>query len=272
MANEQRTLLCKPVVNFNGKTYHTSVTDGNQVYTVTDRLLHTFSTEGVYILDTVYPGNINADVSHIFIKGKNIERIQISGVGSVGNPIDQQVADYEVQNAQQQGTNFIINDFQNFLFILSRSNTPTDVWNASRIQIRITGSSRRVYEIAALEKVFAFDSQKYYRQLAYNRTHRASVLHEKITGRVKRIDPLNQEPKRWRVRMGIKNRFMNETPIGQDLQNFFDNHPNFAMVPEYSRWADRVFTEATLENPDAQLQFIANNSDSYEMFVTILES
>lgn len=268
--NESRTLLCPPIVNFGGNTYKKSVSDANRITTVTDRRLDTYSSESVFVLDTVQDA-ANTDVTHLYIKGKGITRIQISGVGVVGAAIDQQAAAYAVQNAQGGTTDYEADGYQNFLFGLNR--TGHENWNVNRITITITGDPhKQVYEIAAFNAVMVFDSQRYYRQLAYNRTHRGSRLREYITGRVKRIDPVNKEPHRWRVRTALKNRWMNDPPIGKTLQNFFDTYPNFAMIPEYSRWTDRVFSAATLENPEYQLNFLGDNTESYEMLVSILEA
>ena len=250
MAN---TLFCPIPANFNGNTYHTSKVAANRISTVTDRRLDTSRAAGVFVLDLTS----NTKITHLFIKAKNLDgNITITGIT---NTITQAVDTYTVRDAQGNTVKFNPDGFDNYLISFPDGTTTST--------LTVTVSTGTVYEIAALDAQVKIDAEKYLLECDFSRVHRAATIHESITGRLKAIPPVNSEPYRWQVALGLLYLNIHEETARDEynkILDFLTNNPNFAFVPEYTRYPDRVFTAAVLPNFEYQLRYIEETIKIYQ--------
>ena len=247
------TRFCPLPANFGGNTYHTAKSDANKISSVTDRRLDTFYYDAnqlspTIVLDISSVGSI----SHVFVKGKSLTYLAMSEGG---------VADlttFAVTDAQGNTVPHDRDDYQNILFELENGPITTD-----EISATITGTGNyQIVEVAAINSEIEFDAESRFTTMNFKRIHRAWQTHEKLNGRITGVPPVNAEPFRWELELGILS--LNE-PDYDALLNFLYTYPNFCLIPEYTRYPDRVFTEATLPNGELQIRYLEQNLKQHQI-------
>lgn len=188
------TIFAPLPANFDGNTYHTSLLPANRVKSVTDRRLDTFSTETLFVLDLTD----NPSVTHLFVKGTDIASIAAVDAGNTNlfNTVDTSM--WEVTNAQGEVVAHDQDGFDNYLIPV---NSPP--FSANQITVTLTGTNRKLYEIAALEVQVELDAKERFSQFDFTPVWRGWTTHRMGNGRLKGVPPVNQEPPRDDVSLQI---------------------------------------------------------------------
>ena len=259
------TRFCPVPANFGGNTYLNSQSAANVLKSVTDRRLDTgfdLSTSALFYLDL----SSNRRVTHLYVRGVGITHISVD----TSDVLD--VTSYSVEDAQgfvsdwestqERTSDWALYGFQHILMPLA--NSPV----VDSVSVTVTGT--RVVEIAAIDTRIRLDSESRLSRMDFRRVRRGSVEHRTITGRVRRVPPVNMEPYRWELDLGII--YLNRVSP-ESILEFFNEYPNFCMIPEYSRYPSRVFTEATLPQSALQLRYLDNSLKQHQILeLTIMES
>ena len=250
------TRFCPVPANFGGNTYLNSQSAANVLKSVTDRRLDTgldLSTSTLFYLDL----SDNPRVTDLYVRGVGITHISLD----TSDMLD--VTSYSVMDAQGRSVAWDVGGFQHILMPLANSPVLVD-----SVSVTVTGT--RLVEIAAIDTRISIDSEDRLSRMDFRRVHRGSVEHQTIAGRVRRVPPVNSEPYRWELDLGILH--LNSVSP-QSLLDFFYAYPNFCMIPEYSRYPSRVFTEATLPQSALQLRYLDNRLKQHQILeLTVIES
>ena len=251
------TLLCPVPANFGGNTYLNSQSDVNVLGSVVDRRLDTgqeLSAAGTVVYLDV---SAHARVTHLFVKGVGISNISLD----TGDVLD--VTSFSVMDEQGGVSDWREDGFQNILLPLASA--PVSVGS-----LTVTLSGVRLVEIAALDTRISLDAESRFSRMDFRRRRRGSRQHQTITGRVRSVPPVNAEPYRWELDLGILHL---DGVSPQVLLDFFEAYPNFCIVPEYSRYPSRVFTEALLPQAELQLRYVDARLKQHQILeLNIIES
>lgn len=256
------TRFCPLPANKN-QTYHTSVSAANLVKRVTDRRLNTYSEQTDFILDIAS----HNQVTHLWVKSTGvteitvmINNVTVKRATRAAGAHAHTVMDAQGRDVDWYGANS--DNFENWLLDL-RVNAPTDphapidednrpeARTTARVGVTVSGASAKVYEIAALDSQVELDAEERFSRFDFTPVWRNYTTHQSITGRLKGIPPVNSEPYRRDLELTI---LYLENAVHQPLLNFLYANPNFALIPEYTRYPHIIFTEATLPNWEMQLR------------------
>lgn len=236
-----KTLFCKLPANFDGNTYHTAEADANRVKSVVDRRIDTFSTEDVFVLDLTDAPS----VTHLWLKGTGIDSVVAVDASSADLVNLTDTSTYTVENAQGVTVDHSEDGFDNYLFDVRDTAAPDTAITTTEITVTLTGTDRRLYEVAALDAQVELGAEDDFSQFDFTPVWRGFTTHRMGTGRIKGIPPVNSEPVRRDLALTI---LYLDNASHQGIVNFLSSNPNFALVPEYGRYPHIVFSEATLPN------------------------
>ena len=252
-----KTLFCKLPENFDGNTYHTAEADANRVKSVVDRRFDTFSTEDVFVLDLTD----HESVTHLWVKATGIDSVVAVDASNANLVNLTDTSTYTVENVQGVTVDHSEDGFDNYLFDVRDTSAPDTAITTTEITVTLTGTDRKLYEIAALDAQVELDAEGDFSQFDFTPVWRGWATHRMGTGRLKGILPVNSEPPRRDLALTI---LYLDNASHQPIVNFLSSNPNFALVPEYGRYPHIVFSEATLPNWQLQVQNIVEDLKNHQ--------
>ena len=166
--------------------------------------------------------NDPSTITHLFIKGKNIDTYSltvVTGKGS-GRGVTGQVIP----------SNQTVNGFQHDL----RSIGPL---STSEVELIITGTSPQLYELMLLESLLELDVN--FTEIRPTRLSRGSTVRQNIKGQTFRVGSLADRSK-WQTQFEALFLPTSNTN-GDDFIRALEDDDNFAFAEDFERFPDRVY-------------------------------
>ena len=233
--------------------------------------------------DDLSPTGDPTSFTHLFVKSKGVDRINVSFTGS---SIPEFTFPTTIVNSSNRYTRLDPDGYQNILF---RVNDDGSASEASEITISFTalsGQSSQIYEVMVLDQSLIMSADRRFTTISYSLADRASILQKDIAERITKVPGINED--RWKWDVDYETTFRGEelNPFQQDgslidgvdllidnldgmlynrLINFIKNRSNnnFGFCGEYPRYPERVYP-ATFPNPDMQMAFLSDFKASGE--------
>lgn len=217
---------------------------------INDNDYTTFSTEQTFILETYGDTRTtNTLADHIFIIGENLTNYSVSVPTGMGSGAG-------VSNATIPADNVIAGRQYGF------SRSPV---NAREVQVTVTGTDTRVYEIMLLDLDVATDSS--YTSVNPQKFDRGAQTRTNIRGNTIRTSG----PSRPKWQTDFTGLFFGSTAGTADtLIRFFDDNPNFVFSENLTRFPDRCYM-ATLVG-GVSISYRGRQYNQRDLSFTILES
>ena len=239
--------------------------------TIADNNYETFSdsTDYAFITHGILPAD-RMDITHVFLKGSGITSYELSvpsGHGT-GTTVTRTLPT-TVNNLEGRPVSITVDGFQNDLFKIVDSGGTDNPFSATKVEIDITGTDVKVYEVMLLNLEYELQVGRDYFQINPSKVSRKAGLHENTSGGITRYSASNGSRDKWQIAYGVR---FNQAYGYNNLLKFGEEHDNFCFAQEYTRYPDRVF-------PAVFSNFVWNITDktdiiehSMEVFFEIFES
>ena len=236
----------------------------NNYDTLSDSTSYSFITHGQL-------PSILTDITHIFIKGSGITSYELSvptGHGT-GTTVTRTVPT-TVTNFEGNSVNITIDGKQNDLFKIVDSGGADNPFNCSKMELDITGTDVKVYEVMLLNLEYELRVGQDYFRIIPKKVYRRSGLHTNTSGGITRYSASNAQRSKWEIEYGVRFR---GSYTYKPLFDFIEGHDNFCFAQEYTRYPDRVFP-ACITNFELPIQDTAPDILEYlmEVYFQIAES
>ena len=234
------------------------------IRTIADNNYNTYSDSNDYAFIThgILP-TAETRITHVFIKGTGIVSYTISipsGSGT-GSTVTRTLPT-TVDNLEGDPVPILVEGYQNDLFKLTTSGGADNPFNCTRVEISLTGTSPRLYEIMLLDLQYELQVGQDYFQINPRKVDRKAGLHTSTTGTVTRYSAANSHRNKWEIEYGV--RFLQPYAY-RPLLKFQENNDNFVFAQEYTRYPDRVF-------PAVLCNFVSNLEDKNHIIENIIET
>ena len=184
------------------ETANRAIADNNYE-TFSDSTEYAFVTHGMLPADTT-------EITHIFIKGSGITSYELSvptGHGT-GTTVTRTVP-ANVTNLEGNSVSITIDGKQNDLFKIVDSGGADNPFNATKIELDITGTDVKVYEVMLLNLEYELRVGRDYFRIIPKKVYRRSGLHTNTSGGITRYSASNAQRSKWEIEIwGAVQRFL----------------------------------------------------------------
>lgn len=228
----------------------------NNYETYSDATSYSFITHGILPTD-------HTRITHVFIKGTGITNYTISvpsGSGT-GTTVTRTLPS-TVNNLEGNPIPITVDGTQNDLFKLVTTGDVDNPFNCTKVDLSLTGTSPRIYEIMLLDLQYELQVGRDYFQINPRKVDRKAGLHTSTTGSVTRYSAANGHRNKWEIEYGV--RFLQAYSY-RPLLKFQEENDNFVFAQEYTRYPDRVF-------PAVFGNFVSNLEDKNRQIEHVIET
>ena len=198
---------------------------------MSDNNYRTYSREGRVEIDMRDAGGNASRITHIFIKGIDLDDYGFnpqggSGTGFTGRSIPTEVTNYEGTDVRTT-----VSGFQHDLYELPNPVTATSV------EMDFNGANRQIHALMLLDLRWQLSANSQFTQMEFNKVDRTGELIENPTGRTRRAPPFAGARFKWE---GLYTAIFQGATLAA-FHKWIEENLNFAFAMEFSRYPARVF-------------------------------
>lgn len=234
-----------------------------------DNKYHTSTTSSSVIcyVDTTGDGTGSPRTfSDVFVKGKNIQSVDVIGHGSTSTNMGMSFQAFDTTtNDSDEIVSTNIRGFQNMLFSLGRQENGTSV----RLNFSpVSGQTLEVTEVLVLDEFLRLEEDAIQLNPRF-RPIRSGVVQVGAGNSYSYSPGVNRARDKWRYTTEI---FFYRNVDGVDIRHKLDtlltlmfDYPNFAFAPEYHRYPDLLYP-AMFPDLEHDISYIIRNKDEGRRF------
>ena len=220
---------------------------------MTDNNYRTFSREQDVDINMSDESGNPTRITHIFIKGKNLEDYALTPIGGSGTGFTGRILPTSVLNYEGTASRTTVSGFQHDLYELPSAVT------AASVRLRFTGANAQIHAAMLLNRGWHLNANAQFTQIDFNKVDRTGSLIQNPTGRTRRAASFAGSRFKWEGQYTCI--FRDETLAA--FHAWIEANLNFAFAQEFTRYPARVFpaTFPAFRLPNGYLTLVKSNGE-----------